>query len=274
MKKELTNIAKYLATYGLMLVGPVTILAIVMVVYDRLHGGAMDSDMLWQSPYMTAGMMAGSLLCIVVFLWKRWAVVGLGRITRSDVWMVGMMSALLFLGWFFPEDYLIRVFDVPDDMTEQDFENMTGGVIGFIDTGFMAPVAEELLCRGAILGALLRLMPRRPWVAIVVQAVIFGLIHMNPVQTVFGTFYGILLGWLCWRTASVLPGIFIHILNNASALLLPESFDNSLAELNVTATIAALVLSIAVLACGIVWFEKKYQVKGNRWELPTTNESN
>ena len=246
MKKELTNIAKYLATYGLMLVDPVTILAIVMVVYDRLHGGAMDSDMLWQTPYMTAGMMAGSLLCIVAFLWKRWAVVGLGRITRS----------------------------VPDDMTEQDFENMTGGVIGFIDTGFMAPVAEDLLCRGAILGALLRLMPRRPWVAIVVQAVIFGLIHMNPVQTVFGTFYGILLGWLCWRTASVLPGIFIHILNNASALLLPESFDNSLAELNVTATIAALVLSIAVLACGIVWFEKKYQVKGNRWELPTTNESN
>ena len=261
MKKELINIIKYLATYGLLLVGPVTILAVATVVNDHLHGGTMDGDTVWQTPYMTTGVTLGTLLCIVVFLWKRWAVIGMGRITRSDVWMVALMSVLLFVGWYFPEDYLIRVFDVPDNMTEQDYENLTGGMVGLIDTGFITPVAEELLCRGAILGALLRLMPRRPWVAIVVQAVIFGVIHMNPVQMVFGSFYGVMLGWLCWRTASLLPGMAIHIFNNVSALVMPESFSNALSDLNATATITAIALSLCVLACSIVWFEKKYKAE-------------
>ena len=258
-KRKILDIVKYLLVYGLLLVTPVTIIAVTEVVADHLRGGTMDSDAVWQTPYITTGLLIGALLCIAVFLWKRWATLSLGKIRRSDVAMVILMSLLLFVGWYFPEDFLDRLTDIPDNLTSQDYENMTGGVVGFIDTGIITPVAEELLCRGAILGALLRLMPRRPWVAIVLQALIFGLIHMNPVQIVFGTLYGVMLGWLAWRTASLLPGIVIHMANNSAALLIPESVDESIAELNPAITITAIVVSLLILAYGFRWFNARYR---------------
>lgn len=258
MKKELKNILKYLVVYGILLVTPAALLAIVEVVADRMRGGTMNSDEVWNSPFMTSALLLGSLLIIAVFLWRRWATIGLGRIRRADVWSVVLCSILLFIGWYFPEDFLIGLFQVPSSIDDKEFSQMTGGVIGFLDTGIMAPIAEELLCRGAILAALLRIMPRWPWVAIVIQALIFGLVHLDPAQMVYCSLYGLLLGWLCWRTASLLPGIFVHIANNATVLVLPDCVDATYASMGVVSKTAVLVFSVLILAGGIWWFARKY----------------
>ena len=257
-RREIVNIIKYLAVYGFLLVAAPTVFAVVLVVNDRLHGGSMNSDTMWESPWLITGMLIGTLLNIAVFMGKRWAVIDLGRIRRADVWTVVVMSLLLFVGWFYPESVLMDLVDLEDNLTADEFDNLTAGVAGFVDTGIMAPVAEELLCRGAILGALLRLMPRRPWVAIVAQALIFGLIHMNPVQTVFGGLYALLLGWLCWRTSSLLPGIVVHVVNNSCALLIPESVGERLFNLSPVMTLTAIAISVGILLCGVLWFQRKY----------------
>ena len=257
-RREIVNIIKYLAVYGFLLVATPTVFAVVLVVNDRLHGGSMNSDTMWESPWLITGMLIGTLLNIAVFMGKRWAVIDLGRIRRADVWTVVVMSLLLFVGWFYPEGVLMDLVDLEDNLTSDEFDNLTAGVAGFVDTGIMAPVAEELLCRGAILGALLRLMPRRPWVAIVAQALIFGLIHMNPVQIVFGGLYGLLLGWLCWRTSSLLPGIVVHVVNNSCALLIPESVGERLFNLSPVMTLTAIAISVGILLCGVLWFQRKY----------------
>ena len=83
--KTFSKILKYLAVYGLLLVAPAVVVAIVLVVNDRLNGGTMDSDTVWDSPYMVPAMAVGTLLNIIVFLWRRWAVLELGRISRADV---------------------------------------------------------------------------------------------------------------------------------------------------------------------------------------------
>ncbi|MBQ5937374.1 MAG: CPBP family intramembrane metalloprotease [Bacteroidaceae bacterium] len=258
MKREIANIIKYLIVYGVLLVFPVVIIAICEVVGNRLQGGTMNSDEVWETPFMTTGMMLGSMLIIACFLWKRWASLGLGRIKRSGVWMVVLMGVVLFLGWYFPEDFLMSVIDVPSDISDDEFSNMTGGVTGFIDSGILAPVAEEMLCRGAILTALLKMMPRKPYICILVQALIFGAIHMSPDQMVYGTLYGILLGWLCWRTRSLIPGIVVHVVNNSTVLLLPDSVDDGFNELSIAPKTAVLVVSLLVLSCGIYWFCRKY----------------
>ena len=51
--------------------------------------------------------------------------------------------------------------------------------------------------------------------AIFISGLLFGLIHFNPVQSVFGFLAGMLLAWLYWRTRSVVPCIVVHVLNNA-----------------------------------------------------------
>ncbi|SDX67670.1 CPBP family intramembrane glutamic endopeptidase [Hymenobacter psychrophilus] len=79
--------------------------------------------------------------------------------------------------------------------------------------GIAIPVLEEVLFRGLILQGLLR--QRRPWVAIGQQALLFGLVHFNPAQSLNAFFLGLLLGWLCYRTGSLLVCIGIHALNNS-----------------------------------------------------------
>ena len=78
-----------------------------------------------------------------------------------------------------------------------------------------APVLEELLFRGMILSGLLR--NHRPWVAIGQSALLFGIIHLNPAQSVNAVFMGLLLGWLYYRTRSLWLCMGLHALNNLLA---------------------------------------------------------
>ena len=61
MKKELKNILKYLVVYGILLVTPAVLLAFVEVVADRMRGGTMNSDEVWNSPLHDLGVTFGLL---------------------------------------------------------------------------------------------------------------------------------------------------------------------------------------------------------------------
>ncbi|MDQ2793340.1 MAG: CPBP family intramembrane metalloprotease [Bacteroidota bacterium] len=56
---------------------------------------------------------------------------------------------------------------------------------------------------------------QRPWVAIGQSALLFGLIHFNPAQSVRAALLGLLLGWLYYRTRSLGLCIGLHALNNS-----------------------------------------------------------
>ena len=77
-------------------------------------------------------------------------------------------------------------------------------------------VCEELAFRGFIFGGLER---DGNWGrAIVVTAVMFGLSHGVLQQSIAATFMGMVLGWVAYRTGSVLPGILLHFTNNAMSV--------------------------------------------------------
>jgi membrane protease YdiL (CAAX protease family) len=81
-----------------------------------------------------------------------------------------------------------------------------------------APVCEEWLCRGVIAKGLLR--HSTPTKAIVWSAFIFAFIHINPWQAVPAFIIGLLLGYVYWKTQSLLPCIFIHFVNNGFSFVL------------------------------------------------------
>jgi membrane protease YdiL (CAAX protease family) len=86
-------------------------------------------------------------------------------------------------------------------------------------------IAEELFFRGYLLGALRGKLPA--WLAIALTALVFGLFHANvggiiAVERVLSsTLLGLVLGFICWTTHSVYPGMVLHILNNAIMFSLP-----------------------------------------------------
>jgi membrane protease YdiL (CAAX protease family) len=85
-------------------------------------------------------------------------------------------------------------------------------------------IGEELFFRGYLLGALRGRIPA--WAAIAMTGFAFGLFHAS----VFGlvavervassTLLGIALGWLCWTTRSVFPGMVLHAVSNSMMISL------------------------------------------------------
>jgi membrane protease YdiL (CAAX protease family) len=75
---------------------------------------------------------------------------------------------------------------------------------------------EELLFRGVILSAL---SPYCKGVALVISAVLFGLMHQNVGQLLFAMLSGLVLGALYLHSRSLWPCVLLHFLNNLLTLL-------------------------------------------------------
>lgn len=86
----------------------------------------------------------------------------------------------------------------------------------FLALVVVAPITEEILCRGILLRGMLNRL--RPGTAIVLSALMFAIMHLNPWQAVTAFVIGLVLGWVYMRTRSLALCIFIHAFNNAVAL--------------------------------------------------------
>jgi len=82
----------------------------------------------------------------------------------------------------------------------------------------VAPVTEELLFRGIILRGLLS--RHRPAVAVVLAALLFALLHVNPWQFVSTFFLGAAFGWFYLRSGSVALCVIAHAIHNALFLVM------------------------------------------------------
>lgn len=115
-------------------------------------------------------------------------------------------------------------------------ENLNNEVIGTIMTQYtfpmavctviFAPVTEECLVRGVLFAPICR---RKPWLAYLVTAVLFGLLHTVPyigtqeLSVLALSFLqylpaGIVLGWAYQRTRSIWGAIALHSLINLVAV--------------------------------------------------------
>jgi len=83
--------------------------------------------------------------------------------------------------------------------------------------GALAPLAEELVFRGLLYGWL---EGRWGWkVAFAVSSIAFAAAHFEPAHILLVLPLAVLFGWLRRRTASLLPSIVAHAVNNSAAVL-------------------------------------------------------
>ncbi|MDP6408763.1 MAG: type II CAAX endopeptidase family protein [Planctomycetota bacterium] len=86
-------------------------------------------------------------------------------------------------------------------------------VIMFSAVVFGAGFAEELLFRGYVQRRLLQRWSAPA--AIAVPGVVFAAMHMSPVHALGVLPLGLWMGFLAWRTGSVVPAMLAHMTNNA-----------------------------------------------------------
>ena len=111
--------------------------------------------------------------------------------------------------------------DMMQDYTDmsQAFSPEGGLILLTLGITVLAPISEELLFRGIIQGELRKAVPE--WLAIVLQAVLFALFHMQPIQSSYVIIPGLLLGMAYAWSRSIWVPIAMHILYNFIGSVIP-----------------------------------------------------
>jgi membrane protease YdiL (CAAX protease family) len=191
--------------------------------------------MVWQlitkSEDKTTGMLitttvATGVVTIVIFLLTRWAEVS-PKWIRTRPWLVLIWSVIAAMGALIPSAWLQEQMPELPNFVENEFDMILSNRWGYLAIGLLAPLSEEIVLRGAVLRSLLSkpLFANRSerfniWTAISISALFFALIHFNPAQMPHAFVIGLLLGWMYWRTGSILPGVAYHWANNSIAYII------------------------------------------------------
>jgi len=157
------------------------------------------------------------------------------------------LGAIVFLDW------LTQIIALPDLMSDM-FKGMSTNFLGIITISLIGPILEELLFRGAIQGHMQKIY-KNPYNAILLSALVFGVIHGNPAQVPFAFLMGLVLGFLYYRTESLIPCIIVHVLNNSLSTLLSANYPEVKALFEfVDPTTGYIMLGLSVVVVGICWY--------------------
>ena len=86
--------------------------------------------------------------------------------------------------------------------------------------GIVGPIFEEILFRGLIFGELRKITPVK--IALVIQALLFGAYHLNLVQGVYAFLLGLLIGYVYYRSNSIIAPILMHVSINSLSVIINE----------------------------------------------------
>lgn len=175
---------------------------------------------------------ATGVVTILVFLLARWTEVSPHWI-RTRPWLVLIWSVIAAMGALIPSAWLQEQMPELPNIVEDEFDMILSNRWGYLAIGLLAPLSEEIVLRGAVLRSLLskpliagRSERFNAWTAIAISAVFFALIHFNPAQMPHAFLIGLLLGWMYWRTGSILPGVAYHWANNSIAYIMYNVWPN------------------------------------------------
>ena len=199
-------------------------------------------------------MTSSSVAVLALFLYFRWAEVSRSYV-RSRPWATLFWCALAAMGAIIPSQFVQEQMPALPNIVEEEFDMILRDRWGYFAVGLLAPICEELVFRGAILRVLLQWTSRH-WSAIAISALLFALIHFNPAQMPHAFVVGLLLGWLYYRTDSVVPGVVYHWVNNSIAYVIYNLYPDpqmKLVDLFGTqrSVAAAVLFSLFILAPSI-----------------------
>lgn len=112
------------------------------------------------------------------------------------------LTATLFPRWLEVYEDLLETAGLDDTMT----------VSMFLYSVILGPISEELVFRGVTMRQAEKCLPF--WLANLMQALLFGIFHMNMIQGVYAFCLGLFFGYICKRGGSIYLSILLHMLFN------------------------------------------------------------
>lgn len=223
------------------------------------------TEMAEQEAYIAENMSSGNLILLIT------AIATLSTLVVSSLWYRAhkpktdfslkevfngkLLAAMAVLGLSLQlliSMCLNAVYPIlPQDLTEQYgelMESLLGGNIwlSLLVTVILAPLAEEFIFRGITLKKAQKIMPFMA--ANILQAVLFGIYHLNWIQGVYAFVLGMILGFTAEYFHSVWASILLHAFVNGSAEVLsviPETVTETYVGVIALALIGVVLLFVA-----------------------------
>ena len=163
---------------------------------------------------------------------------------------LGTMPYVLCLGicMLFFVNLVIGILPIPEEWLKAQSESTSAWaedssmLMKVLTVGIFAPITEEVLFRGLMLGTMRRHIGNIP--AIIISAVAFGLVHGTPLAMAYAFVLGILMGWLFCKTNSMLTTVIFHMTYNITSLygsFLSKEYVGMLCLMSVPISIACIV---------------------------------
>ena len=130
----------------------------------------------------------------------------------------------LWVGVFAAEQIVLTLLAEVFPAMAQTSSELNDSILqaGFLPAFFVVSIcpalAEEAAFRGFLFGSLN--VKYKPWIAIVVSALAFGLYHMNLLQFFGGAMMGVAIGYACYKSRSIFVGVLMHFINNGLSVVL------------------------------------------------------
>ncbi len=199
---------------------------VLLFIYTLLFGAGLATQAI-QKETRYLYIFGGSLFLIVPWLYSFVFKYDIRRLFRLNPvpGTVIVLSLLVGIGLSVVGDELDRlinmVIPIPDWMLEQmrplQAENSMDWFLILTGAVLVASVAEEALFRGFFQVTLERKGDATR--AVLLSSITWTLIHMNPYWAIQIFVTGVIIGYLAWRTNSLLPAIIVHAFNNLLAVL-------------------------------------------------------
>ena len=217
--------------------------------------GNIVGDITKNDEIMSWTILSGFILMTIVYLGRHYVELSFGRIGKRLVWPAVGMSVLMATAYVL---VLVSVFTLIDiehlfpqqtEHLDKSVQRLFPGIAGLLFGCIFCPILEEIGLRGILLGGLLKTQCR-PWLGILITSLVFALLHGMGVHFVSSFIFALIVGWLYWRTDSIIPCMIVHIVNNSLSFI----------ELSGTSNVVCLLIlvgSLMVIALGLRWFAKK-----------------
>lgn len=168
-----------------------------------------------------------------------------------------IMVSVSAFGLYFVSLLIAAVIAVVSPKTMESYNQLMeyalGGseLLAMLAAVILAPINEECIMRGLILKNLQKYFSVP--VVIVIQAVIFGIFHMNWVQGIYVLPIGAALGYVAIKSRSVLPSIYMHLFYNLLSFVLgvlPEFFQSGI--------FCRAAILVSALVVWLMWRKERF----------------
>lgn len=166
-----------------------------------------------------------------------------------------LQSIVLLIPFSFVVQILANLLNIQNSINVNEnnmSSNTIGAIIMMINLIIVSPIVEERF-RYLVMKLAKDINTKEAFV-IIIQAVFFSVLHLNPYKIIYSFFAGLVLGYVLYKTDNIRCSVSVHMVYNLISIIPLVIFLSN----NIIKIIAALILfAIFILLLNMIFKEKK-----------------